>query len=222
MAGFRASSGGVTARFARPEAAIIRDLVEQVVELVVADMPAPESRRARRAWSGSASRPRSPDDPVLARLLPDAYRDDPDAAQRVPQVHRVRPAVGQGGVGTDAARDAACQRRPGQADPRAGRGVAPVAERRAARARRQARRHRRLRRARARTSRPMIRVSPMSRFTSGWPTSRAAWWPRCPSGGAAVAGACGYYRRHADDFARRSLTRSSRTPGLITLTRRAA
>src|SRR5215472_14252794 len=34
MAGFRRVGDGVAARFARPESAIIRDLVEQVVELV--------------------------------------------------------------------------------------------------------------------------------------------------------------------------------------------
>ena len=79
MAGFRASSGGVTARFARPEAAIIRDLVGQVVELVVADMPAPDPDELA-AMVGLSESAEVPDDPVLARLLPDGYRDDPDAA----------------------------------------------------------------------------------------------------------------------------------------------
>src|SRR5215510_10376671 len=80
MSGFRASSGGVTARFARPEAAIIRDLVGQVVELVVADMPAQENDDLA-AMVGMSDNSDVPDDPVLARLLPDGYRDDPDAAQ---------------------------------------------------------------------------------------------------------------------------------------------
>jgi hypothetical protein len=80
MSGFRASSGGVTARFARPEAAIIRDLVGQVVELVVADMPPPEADELA-AMVGLSDASEVPDDPVLARLLPDGYRDDPDAAQ---------------------------------------------------------------------------------------------------------------------------------------------
>jgi len=79
MSGFRASSGGVTARFARPEAAIIRDLVGQVVELVVADMPAPDADELA-AMVGLSDSSDVPDDPVLARLLPDGYRDDPDAA----------------------------------------------------------------------------------------------------------------------------------------------
>ncbi|HEX2319161.1 MAG TPA: DUF2017 domain-containing protein [Streptosporangiaceae bacterium] len=80
MSGFRASSGGVTARFARPEAAIIRDLVGQVVELVVADMPAPDADELA-AMVGFSDSSEVPDDPVLARLLPDGYRDDPDSAQ---------------------------------------------------------------------------------------------------------------------------------------------
>ena len=80
MSGFRASSGGVTARFARPEAAIIRDLVGQVVELVVADMPSPDVDELA-AMVGLSDSSEVPDDPVLARLLPDGYRDDPEAAQ---------------------------------------------------------------------------------------------------------------------------------------------
>jgi len=79
MAGFRASQDGVTARFAKPEAVIIRDLVGQVVELVVADMPPPAADELA-AMVGLSDSAGLPDDPVLARLLPDGYRDDPDAA----------------------------------------------------------------------------------------------------------------------------------------------
>lgn len=106
MAGFRRTGDGVTARFARPEAAIIRDLVEQVVELVEPETPGSGVNGAGDAdgtghggGTGDAGRAGDigadelaamvgmtegdvelPDDPVLARLLPDAYRDDPDAA----------------------------------------------------------------------------------------------------------------------------------------------
>ena len=83
MAGFRRTSDGVTARFARPEAAIIRDLVEQVVELVQPEPPVPDADELAAMVGMSESElsdPEMPDDPVLARLLPDAYRDDPDAA----------------------------------------------------------------------------------------------------------------------------------------------
>src|SRR5260370_28925826 len=124
MAGFRATSDGVTARFARPEAAIIRDLVGQIAELIggpEADDPAEAAWPGDAGWSGDASGTSEPHgqdgtegpdqgatgpdadlrvpgadelarmvglsdaaeppaDPILARLLPDAYRNDPDAA----------------------------------------------------------------------------------------------------------------------------------------------
>jgi hypothetical protein len=105
MAGFRGTSSGATARFAAAQAAIIRDLVGQVIELIGADDPddgsAPPDDRAARdqsqrtsglptdgtvdagdlaAMVGFAEDAELPDDPVLARLLPDAYRDDPEAS----------------------------------------------------------------------------------------------------------------------------------------------
>jgi len=107
MAGFRHTSGGATARFAAGQAAIIRDLVGQVVELVGGDAQAddpvlgPEdvataSQRWREdgqvgadelaAMTGMTDNPEVaadaelPDDPVLARLLPDAYSDNPEAS----------------------------------------------------------------------------------------------------------------------------------------------
>lgn len=101
MSGFRANSGGVTARFAKPEAIVIRDLVTQVIELVVADDPSAASTRpdvpglpgdggtlgsdvpdaaTLESMVGFGETAEVPDDPVLARLLPDAYRDDPEAA----------------------------------------------------------------------------------------------------------------------------------------------
>jgi hypothetical protein len=100
MAGFRRTSGGATARFGAAQAAIIRDLVGQVVELV--GDPAegdPLDDRLRgpddgpggpddglagpddlAAMIGLTENAELPSDPVLARLLPDAYRDDPEAA----------------------------------------------------------------------------------------------------------------------------------------------
>ena len=105
MAGFRGTSGGATARFAAAQAAIIRDLVGQVVELIGAgaeddiatglDERAPGEPGQRgggwpadrpinaqdlEAMVGFTENPELPDDPVLARLLPDAYRDDPEAS----------------------------------------------------------------------------------------------------------------------------------------------
>jgi hypothetical protein len=109
MAGFRATSGGATARFAAAQATIIRDLVGQIAELINDEAqggspPAGQGGGASGDQGGSASGEPSwakdgpvgpddlaemigltdnaklPDDPVLARLLPDAYRDDPDAS----------------------------------------------------------------------------------------------------------------------------------------------
>lgn len=107
MARFRRNADGATARFAAVEAAIIRDLVGQVIELigtdpeddetddtVVTEAPgagpsgggngmrddAPISADELAAMIGFSDNTELPDDPVLARLLPDAYRGDPEAS----------------------------------------------------------------------------------------------------------------------------------------------
>ena len=79
VAGFRATSGGVTARFAAAQARIVRDLVSQVAELIGGDQPAPDPDDLA-AELGLSDNTALPDDPVLARLLPDAYQQDPAAA----------------------------------------------------------------------------------------------------------------------------------------------
>jgi hypothetical protein len=113
MAGFRGTSSGATARFAAGQAAIIRDLMGQVIELIGADADddgtgpygtgpygsedgpdeSPPGQPSRglptdgsvgaddlAAMVGLSDHEELPDDPVLARLLPDAYRDDPEAS----------------------------------------------------------------------------------------------------------------------------------------------
>ncbi|MGP8001242.1 MAG: DUF2017 domain-containing protein [Streptosporangiaceae bacterium] len=88
VGGFRARrKGGVTARFQAQQAGIIRALVSQVEDLL--DDPAnpvdaapgpggpPDDLAALLGSTGPAT---PPDDPVLARLLPDAYRGDTEAA----------------------------------------------------------------------------------------------------------------------------------------------
>ena len=96
MAGFRRTTRGVSARFSSGQAGIIRNLVAQVAELVggagAAEPPAagapaepgeapgaelPVDLAAILAMDGPAA---PPEDPVLARLFPDAYGDDPEAA----------------------------------------------------------------------------------------------------------------------------------------------
>jgi hypothetical protein len=96
MAGFRRTTRGVSARFTSGQAGIIRNLVAQVAELVGgpgAAEPPPAGSPAERGEADSEVLPLDlaaildadgpaapPEDPVLARLLPDAYGDDPDAA----------------------------------------------------------------------------------------------------------------------------------------------
>ena len=104
MAGFRRTPRGVSARFTPAQAGIVRNLVGQVAELVggagaASVPPSPADGIAERGGpdqagglpempfpdeldslldSGGPTSP--PEDPVLARLFPDAYGDDPEAA----------------------------------------------------------------------------------------------------------------------------------------------
>jgi hypothetical protein len=92
LAGFRpALTGGVTARFGAAQATIVRSLVSQIIELV-SDEDEPERAGTQpdrgdqsgqddlAAQLGLSDNAELPVDPILARLLPDAYADDPDAA----------------------------------------------------------------------------------------------------------------------------------------------
>jgi Domain of unknown function (DUF2017) len=84
--------GGVRAWLAAPEASLLRSLVGQVLTLIAPDGPrAPAAAADTADWGDIADlealldgserkNPKTPEDPVLARLLPDGYRDDPEAA----------------------------------------------------------------------------------------------------------------------------------------------
>ena len=79
--------GGARARLAAAEASLLRSLVGQIMSLVESEGPAdhPAGERdddlsALEAMLHGPGADKIPDDPVLARLLPDAYRDDPEAA----------------------------------------------------------------------------------------------------------------------------------------------
>ena len=87
--------GGARAWLAAAEASLLRSLVGQIMSLVESQDPASEgSTSVGRADLGDADAEvaaleamvhgpggdKIPEDPVLARLLPDAYRDDPEAA----------------------------------------------------------------------------------------------------------------------------------------------
>jgi hypothetical protein len=105
MGGFRRTRGGVSARFTAGQAGVVRTLVSQIAELVggepdeagtvwqaVTDPPGagsgpgepapgqPPGADDLAAMLGAGGPTSPPDDPVLARLFPDAYRDDEAAA----------------------------------------------------------------------------------------------------------------------------------------------
>ncbi|NEA20895.1 DUF2017 domain-containing protein [Actinomadura bangladeshensis] len=67
---------GVRVRLEADEAALLRTMMEQLLALI-GDAPAADDELAAM---GIAENAEKPDDPVLARLFPDAYRDDGEAA----------------------------------------------------------------------------------------------------------------------------------------------
>ena len=82
--------GGARASLAPAEASLLRSLVGQVISLIAPDAPpAPQASDGPLAeWEAElagqtdpAGQTQAADDPVLARLLPDGYRDDPQAAE---------------------------------------------------------------------------------------------------------------------------------------------
>jgi len=74
----------VRATLAPAEASLLRSLVGQVISLIAQDGAPPGPADGPLDWDAELDemdQPRTtPDDPVLARLLPDGYRDDPEAA----------------------------------------------------------------------------------------------------------------------------------------------
>ena len=80
--GFSRVSGGSTlAAFGVVEAMLLRSLAAQLVELLADDQPSAARQVDPLASLLDFQGPVDPpDDPVLARLLPDAYRDDDEAA----------------------------------------------------------------------------------------------------------------------------------------------
>lgn len=88
IAGFRGvRGGGATARFAPVEALLLRDLVSQVAALVGDGLPPQPDETtgggetaALEKLVGLSDNSKLPDDPILARLLPNAYRDDEASA----------------------------------------------------------------------------------------------------------------------------------------------
>lgn len=75
----RAAGGGVTARFGTTETVVLRQLLGELVELVAPDDEGSTDPLERAVGIGWSSSP--PEDPALARLLPDAYADPEAAAE---------------------------------------------------------------------------------------------------------------------------------------------
>ncbi len=96
MQPFRATrGGGVRAWLAASEASLLRNLVDQVVALITPDAQQKTQQQAKTQAQADdeiaaleallhepapGTAQELPQDPVLARLLPDGYRDDPEAA----------------------------------------------------------------------------------------------------------------------------------------------
>lgn len=72
--------GRVVGGFAVLEADLVRTLVAQVVELLHDDSPASSGDDPLASMLQMDGPIEPPEDPVLARLLPDAYRDDSESA----------------------------------------------------------------------------------------------------------------------------------------------
>ncbi|HEV7656095.1 MAG TPA: DUF2017 domain-containing protein [Mycobacteriales bacterium] len=99
MTAVKRTRRGVVVSFDEVEASLLRHLVGEVRELLTdgePELPEPAARAGGlpsdaelsaltglggpAGLAGYADEPETPEDPALARLLPDAYRDDPDAA----------------------------------------------------------------------------------------------------------------------------------------------
>jgi hypothetical protein len=78
--GFRRTRHGIEIRLDRAEAALLRQLTAELLALLVEDDVAAPADPLEALVGMTLEEARPPSDPVLARLLPDAYRDDPDAA----------------------------------------------------------------------------------------------------------------------------------------------
>jgi hypothetical protein len=77
----RRRGGGVVATFTGFEGDLLRSLASQIVELLRSERAAPSSGDDPLEQLLDMSGPTSePEDPVLARLFPNAYRDDDEAA----------------------------------------------------------------------------------------------------------------------------------------------
>ena len=117
-----ARAGGAAAYFEQAQAGVIRSLVSQIAELVSADSTAAEVAEtgagsdALEAQLGLSNHAELPDDPVLARLLPDGYADDPEASAEFRRYTEESLRTAKVAVGADGTGLAALGRRRGAAE----------------------------------------------------------------------------------------------------------
>jgi hypothetical protein len=112
---FSRGPDGVSARLTEHERALLADLTRQLIDLLAGRSgdAAGDALYAQLGIGGSSD---APLDPALARLLPDAYRDDPEAAsehrhlterglvdRKVANARAVAESLGSGVVRLDAA-----------------------------------------------------------------------------------------------------------------------
>ena len=74
----RARKGGVSVTFGQTETRILRRVLEEMLELLGPEESPAEDPLAAALGIGTSTEP--PADPALARLFPDAYRDDLEAS----------------------------------------------------------------------------------------------------------------------------------------------
>ncbi len=82
MSGFarHRRSGRLIATFSGFEADLLRSLASQLVELLRNEAAVPDDRDPMEAMFDFSGPVAEPDDPVLARLFPSAYRDDEESS----------------------------------------------------------------------------------------------------------------------------------------------
>lgn len=76
--GFKRSRKGVTMQLADEEARVIKHVLGEMLQLLASTEPVQDDPLAAAVGIGTSTS--APDDAALARLFPDGYTDDPDAA----------------------------------------------------------------------------------------------------------------------------------------------
>lgn len=89
---FKRTGSLIRVRFADYQAGLLTSLVEQFVELIEAEAAEPETSDPFELWQAelTTSEPLDRTDPVITRLFPDAYPDDPAASAEFRRLTQTR------------------------------------------------------------------------------------------------------------------------------------